>query len=59
MKKFTKLGLLVAVGATSVFADANLDAPTFAVDDIVVVAGPLLAALAIVWSIRKGISLAR
>ena len=57
MKKFTKLGLLLIVGATSVFADANLDAPTFAMDDVVVVAGALLTGLATFWAIKKGLIL--
>ena len=59
MKKILSIGLLLALGATSAFADANLEAPTFSLEDIVVVAGALLTALAGFWAIKKGISLAR
>ncbi len=59
MKKFTKLSLVVGAAATSAMADATLTAPTFALDDVAVVASALLVGLAGFWAIRKGLSLAR
>jgi len=59
MKKFLSIGLLLALGATSAFADASLTAPEFKLEDVVVVAGALLTGLAGFWAIKKGIGLAR
>lgn len=50
----------VAVGlATNAMAAATLTAPTFALDDVAVVAGALAVGLAGFWAIRKGLSLIR
>jgi hypothetical protein len=57
-----KLGLLLAgaaIATTSAFAEATLTAPTFALDDVAVVAGALLGGMAGFWAIKKGIGLAR
>ncbi|RLA83327.1 MAG: hypothetical protein DRG78_04690 [Epsilonproteobacteria bacterium] len=57
-----RLGLLLAgaaIATTSVFAEATLTAPTFALDDVAIVAGALLVGLAGFWAIKKGIGLAK
>jgi hypothetical protein len=57
-----RLGLLLtgaALAATNSFAAAVLTAPTFALDDVAVVAGALLVGMAGFWAIKKGIGLAR
>jgi hypothetical protein len=59
MKKLSILLTGAAIAATSAFADATLTAPTFALDDVSVVAGALLVGLAGFWAIKKGIGLAR
>jgi len=59
MKKIILIGLSLALASTSAFADASLEAPTFGLDDIVVVAGALLTAMAGMWAIKKGLSLAK
>jgi hypothetical protein len=56
LKKVSKVVVLGLVVTAPAFADANLDAPTFALDDVVVVAGALLTGLAGIWGIRKAIS---
>jgi len=58
---FKKVGKVVVLGVlvtAPAFADANLEAPTFNIDDIVVVAGALLTALATLWGIKRAIGLA-
>ena len=58
---FKKVGKVVVLGVlvtAPAFADANLDAPTFALDDVVVVAGALLTGLAALWGIKRAIGLA-
>ena len=57
--KVLALGALVVAGTTNAMAAATLTAPTFALDDVSVVAVALLAGLAGFWAIRKGLSLAR
>ena len=56
LKKVSKVVVLGLAVTAPAFADANLDAPTFALDDVVVVAGALLTGLAGIWGIRKAIS---
>ena len=58
LKKVTKVVVLGAIMTAPAFADANLDAPTFALDDIVVVAGALLTGLAGLWGIKRAIGMA-
>lgn len=57
--KVVAVGTVIVVGATQAMAAATLTAPTFALDDVSVVAVALLAGLAGFWAIRKGLSLAR
>lgn len=57
--KVVAVGTVVVAGATQAMAAATLTAPTFALDDVSVVAVALLAGLAGFWAIRKGLSLAR
>lgn len=57
--KVLALGAFVVAGTTNAMAAATLTAPTFALDDVSVVAVALLAGLAGFWAIRKGLSLAR
>lgn len=63
MNKFTKLvvvsGVAIATLSSNAFATATLTAPTFALDDVAVVAGALLVGLAGFWAIKKGIGLAK
>jgi hypothetical protein len=59
VKKGLALVGIISLGASSAFAEATLTAPTFALDDVSVVAGALLVGLAGFWAIKKGISLAR
>lgn len=59
MKKVLGLVSLIGLGASQAFAAATLVAPTFALDDIGVVAGALLVGLAGFWAIKKGVGLAR
>jgi hypothetical protein len=64
MTKRIKKGLVVAgatvtLGVSNAMAAATLTAPTFALDDVAIVAGALLVGLAGFWAIKKGISLAR
>jgi len=58
-KKVTLVSSAMAVVSTSAFADATLTAPSFALDDVSIVAVALLTGLAGFWAIRKGLSLAR
>ena len=58
LKKVGKVVLVGAIMSAPAFADANLSAPTFALDDIVVVAGALLTGLAALWGIKRAIGLA-
>lgn len=53
------LGTIVVIGATNAMAAATLTAPTFSMDDVAIVAVPLLAGYAAFWAIKKGISLAK
>jgi len=55
LRRIGKIVVLGAVMTAPAFADANLDAPTFALDDVVVVAGALLTGLAGVWGIKQAI----
>lgn len=58
----SKIGAAIAAGglATSnAMAAATLTAPTFALDDVSVVAIALLGGLAGFWAIKKGLSLAK
>jgi hypothetical protein len=58
---FKKVGKVVVLGVlvtAPAFADANLEAPTFNIDDIVLVAGALLTGLAAFWGINKALALA-
>lgn len=57
--KVVAVGTVIVIGATNASAAATLTAPTFALDDVSVVAVALLAGLAGFWAIRKGLSLAR
>jgi hypothetical protein len=57
--KVVAVGTVIVAGATQAMAAATLTAPTFALDDVSVVAVALLAGLAGFWAIRKGLSLAR
>lgn len=57
--KVFAVGTVIVAGATQAMAAATLTAPTFALDDVSVVAVALLAGLAGFWAIRKGLSLAR
>jgi len=59
MKKVLLIGLSLAIASTSAFAEASLEAPSFALDDVVVVAGALLTGLAGLWAIKKGLNLAK
>lgn len=58
-KGLLTVGAIVTVGASNAMAAATLTAPTFALDDVAIVAGALLVGLAGFWAIKKGISLAR
>ena len=58
LKKLGKVVVLGAIMTAPAFADANLDAPTFALDDVVVVAGALLTGLAGIWGIKRAIGFA-
>ena len=58
--KVLALGAVVVVaGSTNAMAAATLTAPTFALDDVAVVAVALLGGLAGFWAIKKGLSLAK
>ena len=57
--KVIAVGTVVAAGATNAMAAATLTAPTFALDDVAVVAGALSVGLAGFWAIKKGLSLIR
>jgi hypothetical protein len=59
MNFLSKFLVFIAVFVSSSFAAATLTAPTFALDDVAVVAGALLTGLAGFWAIKKGISLTR
>lgn len=59
VKKGLALVGVISIGASTAMADATLTAPTFALDDVSIVAGALLVGLAGFWAIKKGISLAR
>lgn len=58
---FKKVAAVAAtVAATSqAFAVEVLPAPTFALDNVVVVAGALLVGLAGFWAIKKGLGVAK
>ena len=56
---FIALIAVISIGASNAMAAATLTAPTFALDDVAIVAGALLTALAGFWAIKKGISLTR
>lgn len=57
--KVLAVGTVIVVGATNAMAAATLTAPTFALDDVAVVAVALLGGLAGFWAIKKGLSLAK
>lgn len=57
--KVVVAGSVIVAGATNAMAAATLTAPTFALDDVGVVAGSLVVGLAGFWAIKKGISLIR
>lgn len=57
--KVLALGAVVVAGSTNAMAAATLTAPTFALDDVAVVAVALLGGLAGFWAIKKGLSLAK
>ena len=59
VKKSLVLVGVITVGVTNSFGAAVLTAPTFALDDVAIVAGALLVGLAGFWAIKKGIGLAR
>ncbi len=58
MKKVVAIAATVAA-AGQAFAVETLPAPTFALDNVVVVAGALLVGLAGFWAIRKGLGVAK
>lgn len=57
--KVVAVGTVIVAGATNAMAAATLTAPTFALDDVSIVAGALLLGLAGFWAIKKGVGLAR
>jgi hypothetical protein len=57
--KVVATGTVVVAGATNAMAAATLTAPTFALDDVSIVAIALLTGLAGFWAIKKGLGLAR
>lgn len=57
--KVLALGAFVVAGTTNAMAAATLTAPTFALDDVAVVAVALLGGLAGFWAIKRGLSLAK
>lgn len=57
--KVVVAGSVIVAGATNAMAAATLTAPTFALDEVSVVAGSLVVGLAGFWAIKKGISLIR
>jgi hypothetical protein len=60
MKKSVLAGLIaVGVLTTNGMAAATLTAPTFALDDVSIVAIALLTGLAGFWAIKKGLGLAK
>ncbi|MDD3855274.1 hypothetical protein [Sulfurimonas sp.] len=59
MKKYTKkLLALMAMGLTAAQAQAALVAPTFAADDAITVGTAVLGGLALIWAIKKAMSMA-
>jgi uncharacterized protein YaiE (UPF0345 family) len=57
-----KISAAIAAGGlvtSNAMAAATLTAPTFALDDVAVVAGALLVGLAGFWAIKKGVGLAK
>ena len=60
MKFFGKTLALISVAAlTATQASAALVAPTFAADDAVTVGTAVLTGLALIWGIRKAMSMAK
>ena len=57
--KVVAVGTVIVAGATQAMAASTLTAPTFALDDVAVVAGALLVGLAGFWAIKKGVGLAK
>lgn len=58
--KVVVIGTVIVAGVTDAMAGtATLTAPTFALDDVAVVAVALLGGLAGFWAIRRGLSLAK
>lgn len=58
IKKVAAVASTVAV-TSQAFAVEVLPAPTFALDNVVVVAGALLIGLAGFWAIKKGLGVAK
>ncbi len=59
MKKVVAIATTVAAAGQAFAAGDILTAPSFALDNVVVVAGALLVGLAGFWAIRKGLSVAK
>ena len=62
MLKFTKQKLVAAGAASVAFASqasAAITAPTFAADDAITIGTAVIAGLALIWAIKKAMSLAR
>jgi hypothetical protein len=57
LTKVIALGTVV-VASTNAMAVETLTAPTFSLDNVVIVAGALLIGLAGFWAIKKGLGLA-
>ena len=60
MKFFGKtLGLIAVAALTATQASAALVAPVFAADDAITVGTAVLGGLALIWGIKKAMSMAR
>jgi hypothetical protein len=59
MKNFILLVLGFIALAQQAYADATLSAPSFAMEDVGIVAIALATGLAAFWGIKKGLSLIR
>lgn len=60
MLKTTKSKLVAAVAASAAFssqASAAITAPTFAADDAITVGTAVLTGIALIWAIRKAMSI--
>ncbi len=60
MKKYSKkLLALMAMGLTAAQAQAALVAPSFAAEDAITVGTAVLTGLALIWAIKKAMSMAK